>query len=246
MKKVFTKSVIVALLIVSTITVAVAATYTALTATFPIFINDKEWATENPIVVIDGRTYLPLKEIGDVLGVKVNWNEEKHRVEVGEDATSFFERTKFIRKSISDAEEKREYVSNGELYKVNDNDYYMYIEISDVLHPIIDMFGEVGYPEFIPVEEICVSLKKDDKVIITRNAEYPDAYDDNIEITVEEFYKRATEKDYYGDDTRDYQNDKGPYSVTVIGRADDGLCGAQHAIYFGEDYVGISFFEGGV
>jgi hypothetical protein len=32
--------------------------------------------------VIDGRTYLPLKAIGDVLGVEIKWNEELFRVEI--------------------------------------------------------------------------------------------------------------------------------------------------------------------
>jgi len=34
------------------------------------------------IVAINGRTYLPLKAIGDVLGVDVVWNEGLRRVEV--------------------------------------------------------------------------------------------------------------------------------------------------------------------
>lgn len=60
------------------------ATYVVETANFPILVNGKEFKTDKPIVTIDGSTYLPLRAIGEALGVKINWNEEKFQAEIGE------------------------------------------------------------------------------------------------------------------------------------------------------------------
>jgi len=59
-----------------------AVNYQAITATFPIYINGDEWRTESPVIVIDGRTYLPLKALGDALSVDVNWNDKLFRVDI--------------------------------------------------------------------------------------------------------------------------------------------------------------------
>ena len=61
----------------------VAANFQAIAASFPIFVNGVEWKTDKPIVVIDGSTYLPLRALGDALGVQVEWNSELSRVEIG-------------------------------------------------------------------------------------------------------------------------------------------------------------------
>ena len=51
-------------------------------ATFPLVLDGNEIKLNNPIITIEGRTYLPLKEFGDILGVNVKWNTEKDRVEI--------------------------------------------------------------------------------------------------------------------------------------------------------------------
>jgi len=58
--------------------------FTALKASFKIFVNGEELKSDKSPVVIDGSTYLPLKVIGDNLGVKVAWNNELRQVEIGE------------------------------------------------------------------------------------------------------------------------------------------------------------------
>lgn len=60
-----------------------AAQYIADTATFKVMVNGKEFSSDKPIVAIEGSTYLPLKAIGEVLGVPVQWNQELMQVEVG-------------------------------------------------------------------------------------------------------------------------------------------------------------------
>jgi len=73
--------IIIGVMLFSGVTV-IAANYQAVTANFPIYINGEEWEADSEIVTIDGRTYVPLKALGDVLGVNVSWNEEFFRVEI--------------------------------------------------------------------------------------------------------------------------------------------------------------------
>lgn len=51
-------------------------------ATFDVFVNGEKFESQNPTIVVDGRTYLPLKETGDALGVNVQWNGGLKQVEV--------------------------------------------------------------------------------------------------------------------------------------------------------------------
>lgn len=74
---------------------AEATQWKALKASFKVFVKGKEFKAENPTAVIDGRTYLPLKAVGDALGVDVVWNNDLKRVEVA--------MTKRIRNSASSA-----------------------------------------------------------------------------------------------------------------------------------------------
>jgi len=56
--------------------------FTAQKATFDIYVEGEKFESENPPLVVEGRTYLPLRTTGEALGVKVNWNESLRRVEI--------------------------------------------------------------------------------------------------------------------------------------------------------------------
>lgn len=88
MRKNFVKGFVAGALVFGTVTSFASVTYEALTATFPILINGQNWESDKPIVVINGSTYLPLKAIGDVLNVNVNWNNDLRQVEIGEMPTA--------------------------------------------------------------------------------------------------------------------------------------------------------------
>jgi hypothetical protein len=60
-----------------------AIEYIANPIDFEILVNGKEFISDPPALEIDGRTYLPLRSMGEVLGIPVNWNEELRQVEVG-------------------------------------------------------------------------------------------------------------------------------------------------------------------
>lgn len=53
-------------------------------ATFDVYVAGEKFESDKPAVVIDGSTYLPLRATGEALGVPVEWNAEKRRVEVGD------------------------------------------------------------------------------------------------------------------------------------------------------------------
>jgi len=59
-----------------------ARIFTAQEATFEIFVEGEKFESENPAIVVDGRSYLPLKAISEALGVNVEWNGEARRVEI--------------------------------------------------------------------------------------------------------------------------------------------------------------------
>jgi cellulosome anchoring protein cohesin region len=91
MKK-FISGIIVGVLISST--VAFAASYVANPAGFKVLVNGKEFTSDPPAMVINDRTYLPLRAIGDALGVPVNWNEELGQAEVGSSSNIvYYEKT---------------------------------------------------------------------------------------------------------------------------------------------------------
>ena len=51
-------------------------------AKFKVYIEKEEFNPIDPIMIIDGSTYLPLTEFSKILGVKVNWNTEKRCLEI--------------------------------------------------------------------------------------------------------------------------------------------------------------------
>ena len=62
----------------------IAATFIAEIAPFKVFVNGNEFVgTTGEILVVEGRTYLPLRDMGNALGIAVNWNEKLGQVEVG-------------------------------------------------------------------------------------------------------------------------------------------------------------------
>ncbi len=65
---------------------AFAVSYIANPVDFKVLVNGKEFVSDPPALEVEGRTYLPLRAMGDALGVPVNWNEELRQAEVGNSA----------------------------------------------------------------------------------------------------------------------------------------------------------------
>lgn len=63
-------------------------TWTAYKATFKVMVRGSEFISENPPIVVEGRTYLPLRALGDALGVPVEWNADLKQAEVDMKSTA--------------------------------------------------------------------------------------------------------------------------------------------------------------
>ena len=57
--------------------------FTAQQATFDIYVKGEKFVSENPPVVIGGRTYLALRDTAEALGIEVCWNGDERKVEIG-------------------------------------------------------------------------------------------------------------------------------------------------------------------
>lgn len=65
---------------------AFAVQYIANPVDFKVLVNGEEFVSEPPALEVEGRTYLPLRAMGDALNVPVTWNEELRQAEVGNSA----------------------------------------------------------------------------------------------------------------------------------------------------------------
>ena len=61
---------------------------TAYVARFSIFVNGEERSFYNPIVTINDRTYIPLGEVGEALGMNVEWDEENQQINISSTQSS--------------------------------------------------------------------------------------------------------------------------------------------------------------
>jgi len=56
---------------------------TAYVAPFRVIVNNVEKEFENPIVTVNDRTYVPLREVGEALGMNVEWDGENQKIIIG-------------------------------------------------------------------------------------------------------------------------------------------------------------------
>ncbi|MFV9567180.1 stalk domain-containing protein [Thermoanaerobacter mathranii] len=68
------------LLVLSTTGWAKSETYTAYKNPFPIIVNGQEYISDLPILNFQGRTYVPLKIVGDMLGASVKFDEQTNKI----------------------------------------------------------------------------------------------------------------------------------------------------------------------
>ncbi|MGL4344849.1 MAG: stalk domain-containing protein, partial [Cellulosilyticaceae bacterium] len=49
---------------------------------FKVVVDNNKFTPNTPIIVIDEVTYLPLTELAEILGVKVNWSSQEGYLEI--------------------------------------------------------------------------------------------------------------------------------------------------------------------
>ena len=83
MKK-FVCGFVIGAMLFSVVGVCAATQFVAEKAGFKVFVNGNEFqGTTGEILVVEGRTYLPLRDMGNALNIPVEWNSEIGQVEVG-------------------------------------------------------------------------------------------------------------------------------------------------------------------
>ena len=149
----FISGFIAGALIFSMLGVFAAVTYVAKPLDYKVMVNGKEFTSDPPPLEVDGRTYLPLRAMGDALGVPVNWNEELRQAEVGQ--STYYEKKEDIYYA-----ESWEIVDVGEKYGIKPvkvekekdvdgteliNYCYKYMDIDPYFSDYIDFLKESGY-----------------------------------------------------------------------------------------------------
>lgn len=122
----------------------------------PIVVDGQTVNLDNPAVVIDGKTYLPLRAVGEVLNVNVGWNDEKRQAEIKTKGVEIVE-------NQNDTLPRWEhfdtyYDENGEIYKIYNSFYSGKIlkHTSIEAGKTIDEEGNVAYDVILttqPTEE---------------------------------------------------------------------------------------------
>ena len=75
--------IILVAVVIMTITVCAATVYfTAEKIKYSVFVNDKPMDFELPIVGIEGRTYVPMREFCEFMEFDVHWNEQTQKAEI--------------------------------------------------------------------------------------------------------------------------------------------------------------------
>ncbi len=52
-------------------------------ASYPVIVNGNKFTSSNPVLNVNGTTYLPLRDTANALGTKIAWNNDLKRVEIG-------------------------------------------------------------------------------------------------------------------------------------------------------------------
>ena len=106
-----------------------AAQYIADTATFKVLVNGEEFVSDPPALVVEGRTYLPLRAMGDALGVPVEWNAELGQAEVGTAPKT--EQIQYSRTNPAPVNVSQNYTSVSEWFE--DNNYTVDIKVTEIV-----------------------------------------------------------------------------------------------------------------
>ena len=169
-----------------------AASYVADVAGFKVLVNGKEFVSDPPALVVEGRTYLPLRAMGDALGVPVNWNAELGQAEVGftpraDEGTGIIDDKYYI--EVLSARKSKDY-SGKDVVIIN----YRYTNNSDETQSFMFAFNTQAFQNNVELENAIVI---NDKSYNSENAlkdikpggtiEVQQAYilQDNSPVTVE-------------------------------------------------------------
>lgn len=115
---------------------AFAVSYVANPVDFKVLVNGKEFVSDPPALEVEGRTYLPLRAMGEALGVPVTWNEELRQAEVGNSYPDA-NQNQYSRNNPAPLNTKQTYTKTSEWFE--DDNYTVTIKILETIR------GEKAY-----------------------------------------------------------------------------------------------------
>ncbi len=213
-----------------------AVSYIANPVDFKVMVNGKEFVSNPPALEVDGRTYLPLRAMGDALGVPVNWNEELRQAEVGVQAP-VAEEKEYSRNNPAPINTIQTYTQNNEY--ASDN-HTVNIRIMETIRGekawemlyAANMFNEEpeeGYEYILVKVAMSVMSVQDDNAFSVNSYEFETFSSNNEEMPAPilvEPEPQLTGKLYAGGSTEGW--------IAVMVKKDD----ANPKIAYGLDYNG--------
>jgi len=132
--------------------------FTAQQATFDIYVKGEKFVSENPPVVIEGRTYLALRDTAEALNIEVGWNGDERKVEIGETKKTVSELPKNTAEQGRIFREFKQ--SRGTEYiEEIDGEYYASASVFGQEYSKRD--GNIGYIEIPDREPVVVRIDRE-------------------------------------------------------------------------------------
>ena len=131
---------------------------TAQKATFDIEVLGKKFEGENPPVVIEGRTYLALRDTAEALNIEVGWNGDERKVEIGETKKTVSELPK---STAAQGKVFREFKQSMGTEYIEEIDGEYYASASVFGQECSKRDGNIGYIEIPDREPVVVRIDRE-------------------------------------------------------------------------------------
>jgi len=120
----------------------------AVTANFEVLVDGEPFVSEIPVLVVQDRTYLPLRAMGEVLGVPVAWNPALQRVEIG--TVTVVE----AGAEVSSKDIMTVYAQDGRTQQIFDSAKEIYTEAGWYSEPVVLMYAADGRTMYVPESQV--------------------------------------------------------------------------------------------
>lgn len=132
--------------------------FTAQQATFDIYVEGEKFVSENPPVVIEGRTYLALRDTAEALNIEVGWNGDERKVEIGETKKTVSELPKSTAAQGKVFREFKQSMGTEYIEEI-DGEYYASASVFGQEYSKRD--GNIGYIEIPDREPVVVRIDRE-------------------------------------------------------------------------------------
>jgi hypothetical protein len=132
--------------------------FTAQQATFDIYVEGEKFVSENPPVVIEGRTYLALRDTAEALNIEVYWNGDERKVEIGERKKTVSELPKSTAAQGKVFREFKQSMGTEYIEEI-DGEYYASASVFGQEYSKRD--GNIGYIEIPDREPVVVRIDRE-------------------------------------------------------------------------------------